>query len=95
MRRWSLSFTVFSVLALVAGLLSTSASVAAPPDDHLDVYVGEVATGQIDDIVDLGVDRHDLQLSKIKGEGGEKAQVRVEAILSGARPSSWPSRAWR
>ena len=85
MRRWSLSFTVFSVLALVAGLLSTSASVAAPPDDHLDVYVGEVATGQIDDIVDLGVDRHDLRLSKIKGEGGEKAQVRVEAILSGGQ----------
>ena len=83
MRRLSLS--ILAVLALVAGVLSTSASVAAPPDDHYDVYVGEVASSQVTEIVDLGVDRHDLQLSKISGEKGEKAQVRVEAILSGAQ----------
>src|SRR5687768_6381685 len=80
MRRLSLS--ILAVLALVAGVLSTSASVAAPPDDHYDVYVGEVSSGQVSEIVDLGVDRHDLQLSKISGEEGKKAQVRVEAILS-------------
>ncbi|MFZ0139438.1 MAG: M14 family metallopeptidase, partial [Aeromicrobium sp.] len=83
MRRLSLS--ILAVLALVAGMLSTSASVAAPPDDHLDVYVGEVAAGQVSEIVDLGVDRHDLQLSKIKGEKGKKAKVRVEAIISAAQ----------
>ncbi len=80
MRRLSLS--ILAVLALVAGLLSTSASVAAPPDDHFDVYVGDLAAGQVAELVDLGVDRHDLQLSKISGERGKKAQVRVEAILS-------------
>ena len=37
------------------------------------------------ELVDLGVDRHDLQLSKISGEKGKKAQVRVEAILSAAQ----------
>jgi hypothetical protein len=83
MRRLSLS--ILAVLALVAGVLSTSASVAAPPDDHYDVYVGEVASSQVSEIVDLGVDRHDLQLGKISGEKGEKAQVRVEAILSEAQ----------
>ena len=83
MRRLSLS--ILAVLALVAGMLSTSASVAAPPDDHLDVYVGDVAAGQVAEIVDLGVDRHDLKLSKIKGEKGKKAKVRVEAIISAAQ----------
>ena len=83
MRRLSLS--ILAVAALVSGLLSTSASVAAPPDDHYDVYVGDVASSQITEIVDLGVDRHDLQLSKISGEKGKKAQVRVEAILSEAQ----------
>ncbi len=83
MRRLSLS--ILAVLALVAGMLSTSASVAAPPDDHLDVYVGEVAAGQVSEIVDLGVDRHDLQLSKVKGEKGKKGKVRVEAIISAAQ----------
>ena len=72
MRRLSLS--ILAVLALVAGLLSTSASVAAPPDDHLDVYVGELAAGQISEIVDLGVDRHDLQPQQdLRGEGQEGA----------------------
>ncbi len=83
MRRLSLS--ILAVMALVAGLLSTSASVAAPSDDHLDVYVGDLSGGQISKLVDLGIDRHDLQFSKISGERGKKARVRVEAIISAAQ----------
>ena len=83
MRRLSLSF--LAVLALVAGTLSTSASFAAPADDHLDVYVGELSMSQISSVVALGVDRHDLVLHKISGEKGKKARVRVEAIISGAQ----------
>ena len=82
MRRLSLS--ILAVLALVAGTVSTSASVAAPPDDHLDVCVGEMASGQVSELVDLGVDRHDLQITKVKGDS-KQSQVRVEAIISAAQ----------
>ena len=75
-----------STLALVAFGLSTVGSSAAPGDgDHLDVYVGEVTAGQIEDILALGVDRHDLEFSRVPGERGQKAKVRVEVILSEAQ----------
>ena len=82
MRRISLS--VLAVVALVAGLLSVSAT-AAPPDDNLDVYTGDLSGGQIAELVDLGVDRQELRFAKISGERGKKARVRVEAILSAAQ----------
>jgi len=84
MRR--LSVSLLSVSALVVSLLGT-ATVAAPqaPDDHLDVYTGTIAPGQLADIVALGVDRHELEVAMVPGERGQKAQVRVETILSGTQ----------
>ena len=84
MRRLSVSLA--SVLALVVSLLG-AAAVAAPqaPDDHLDVYTGSISPGQIADIVALGVDRHELEIASVPGERGQKAQVRVETILSGTQ----------
>ena len=84
MRR--LSVSLVSVLALVVSLLG-AAAVAAPqaPDDHLDVYTGAISPGQIADIVALGVDRHELEIASVPGERGQKAQVRVETILSGTQ----------
>ncbi|MGH3316612.1 MAG: M14 family metallopeptidase, partial [Nocardioidaceae bacterium] len=78
--------SLFSVLALSVSLLAASAT-AAPPDsgDHLDVYAGTIGTAQVDDLVALGIDRHELELSRVPGERGEKSQVRVETILSGAQ----------
>src|SRR5688500_16834871 len=78
--------SLFSVLALSVSLFAASAT-AAPPDsdDHLDVYSGIIGTAQVDDLVALGIDRHELELSRVPGERGEKSQVRVETILSGAQ----------
>ncbi len=83
MRRLILS--VVTALALVAGAVSASPSIAAPGDDHLDVYVGDLQAGQVSAVIDLGVDRKDLQLSRIPGERGGKARVHVEAIISQAQ----------
>ena len=78
--------SLFSVLALSVSLLAAAAT-AAPPDsrDRLDVYTGTIGTAQVDDLVALGIDRHELEMSRVPGERGEKSQVRVETILSGAQ----------
>ena len=75
--------------ALVAGMLSVStpssaAPAAAPSDDRLEVYVGEVPAAQVADIVALGVDRHELEVAPVPGAAGrgDKALVEVEAILT-------------
>ena len=86
MRRAVLS--VLSISALTAGLLAAGSAGAEPVargSDHLDVYVGEVAASQVSDVVELGIDRRELELSRVPGEEGAKAQVRVEAILSQAQ----------
>ena len=87
MRRAVLS--IITVTLMAAGLLAATGPVgAAPPtsgSDRLDVYVGEVSAGQLSDVIDLGVDRHDLEVSRVPGERGAKGQVRVEAILSEAQ----------
>ena len=79
----------FALVALVGGLLATSpvasTAAAAPEPDRLDVYVGELTADEITELVALGVDRHDLRFSRIPGEGGPKARVRVEAIISQAQ----------
>jgi hypothetical protein len=75
-------------LAWTAGLLAPTAAPAAPRadrGDRLEVYVGEVPTALVGELTDLGIDRHDLRVSKVRGEAGPKGSVRVEAILSAAQ----------
>lgn len=89
--------------ALVAGVLSATATATATSaavttaattarsapqgDDRLEVYVGTMPVSQVTEVVDLGVDRHELAVRPVDdaaGEGG-KAVVEVEAILSRAQ----------
>jgi hypothetical protein len=69
---------------MLAALVATApaATAAQAPRDRLDVYTGVVSSGQLSEFVDLGIDRHELELSRVAARGG-KALVRVEAILSG------------
>jgi murein tripeptide amidase MpaA len=82
-----LALSIVGVLA--ASALSVPPTGAAPPapdgPDRMEVYTGDVSQAQLADIVDLGVDRHDLEVAPVPGESGEKAQVRVETILSKAQ----------
>ena len=85
MRR--LSAVLVSVLALVAGALGAVGAANAAPTPTPggvgpDVYSGVVERSQINDIIDLGVDRHELLLSPIRGQDAAKGRVRVEVILS-------------
>ena len=70
------------VAALLASVPATSSPPAPPKADKLDVYVVDVAGDQLDELLALGVDRRELQLSRISGEDGEKVGYRVETILS-------------
>ncbi|MDA0166134.1 M14 family zinc carboxypeptidase [Solirubrobacter ginsenosidimutans] len=67
-----------SVLATV--LVSATTAVAAPAP-QLDVYVGDVQRDALGKLVDLGVDRSEIDLSAAKA--GAKGAVHVETILSG------------
>jgi Zinc carboxypeptidase/Immune inhibitor A peptidase M6 len=85
MRR--VSAVLISVLALVAGMLGAVGAASAAPTSTPggagpDVYAGVVERSQIDDIVDLGVDRHELLLSPVRGQDAAKGSVRVEVILT-------------
>jgi hypothetical protein len=86
---------VLFAFVLVAGLLAQNTAGAAPPTpgkDRLDVYVADMTGSQVSDLIALGVDRQDLELSVTPDEQGGKAQVRVEAILSGAQADRLRSR---
>ncbi|HSV39649.1 MAG TPA: M14 family zinc carboxypeptidase, partial [Nocardioidaceae bacterium] len=91
MRRKLLPSVLLScVIALVASMLaatSTSAASSARQRDRLEVYVGEIAVGQLQQLLALGVDREALRVSAVRGARGAKATVRVEAILSKAQVS--------
>ncbi|HEU0042823.1 MAG TPA: M14 family metallopeptidase, partial [Jiangellaceae bacterium] len=80
-----MSLSLLSLPLLVSGLFVAGSAGAAPPGDHLDVYTGEIASADIGEIVELGIDRHDLKLSAVRGEHGAKSKVHVETILSGAQ----------
>ena len=84
MRRRPASF--LALLALVGGLLATnpvsSPAAAAPEPDRLDVYVGDLTPGQLSALIELGVDRQDLEISPDPRRAGHEGRVRVEAILS-------------
>ena len=81
------SVVVLSTMALVSVSLLSATATAAPgdPGDHLDVYTGTISVGQVEDLVALGIDRRELEVSRVAGEQGAKSEVRVEAILSGAQ----------
>ncbi len=66
-----------SALLAVASIALLSSPAAAGAADRLDVYVGEVPKDQLTNIVDLGVDRHELKLS-----ASARGRVRVETIMS-------------
>ncbi len=80
-----LCVSLFVVLALVGGLIASVPASAAPKSDRLDVYVGDLSAGQLGALIELGVDRHDLEIARIPGERGAKGELRVEAIISGAQ----------
>jgi hypothetical protein len=65
---------VAGTVALLAGV---STAHAAPP--NLDVYSGTVASDDLQEIVALGIDRHELSGAPVPGE---KGLFEVEAILS-------------
>ena len=80
-------FSLATLSTLVALLAYGAAASAAPKGqntakERLDVYTGVVTTGQLRDIIALGIDRSELDLKSATGRG-QKAGVRVEAILSG------------
>ncbi|MGH2827757.1 MAG: M14 family metallopeptidase, partial [Actinomycetota bacterium] len=80
-----LSVRLLAILALVGGLVVVAPASAVPKSDRLDVYVGDLTAGQLSELVELGVDRHDLEIARIPGERGAKGELRVEAIISGAQ----------
>jgi hypothetical protein len=88
------SVVVLSTMALVSVSLLSATATAAPgdPGDHLDVYTGTISVAQIKDLVALGIDRHELEVSRVAGEQGAKSEVRVEAILSGAQAKELASK---
>ena len=81
--------SMFAALCLLGGVLAGPAGAApapaAPSRDNLDVYVGDLTAGQLSALVELGIDRHDLEIARIPGERGAKGELRVEAIISGAQ----------
>ena len=89
MSRFSLA-----TLSMLAALLVSSAAANAAPQaqntqrERLDVYTGVVGAGQIAQINELGVDRHELKVSPEGRIGGKLARYRVETILSGRQAES-------
>lgn len=71
----------FSVLVVALAGLLASATSAQAARGGLDVYTGTIDSAQVGAIVDLGVDRHELEV-RAAGRDGAKGNVRVEAILS-------------
>jgi Zinc carboxypeptidase/Immune inhibitor A peptidase M6 len=75
---------------MLVALLATGFSAGAQDSasERLDVYTGTIRGDQVGDIVDLGVDRHELEVAPTPSTRGEKGQVRVEAILSGSQAAA-------
>jgi hypothetical protein len=76
--------TFVAGLSTLATVLVTASTATAAPAPHLDVYVGDVSKGgALSKLVDLGIDRTEINLSSAKA--GAKATVHVETILSDAQ----------
>jgi Zinc carboxypeptidase/Immune inhibitor A peptidase M6 len=76
-----------AIVSMLAALLATGFTAGAQDSetDRLDVYVGTVPAEEVGDIVDLGVDRHELEVAPAPSTRGDRPRLRVEAILSGAQ----------
>jgi hypothetical protein len=83
-----------ATLAVAVGLVIGGGTAQAAPSpqntaaERLDVYTGVLTGDQVGKVVDLGIDRHELEVSAVGGERGAKARVRVEAILSGKQAAA-------
>ena len=79
-----LGFTVLSVVALVGAASVTGQNAAAAPDPSggsgLEVYVGNVTPGGVEEMRQLGVDP-----TTAAGDPGPAGTVEVEAVLSEAQ----------
>ncbi|WP_231123569.1 M14 family metallopeptidase [Nocardioides sambongensis] len=91
-RRLGTAIALSVVGVLTGSMLAGTPAGAAPPGngsgDRMEVYTGLVAADQLEEILDLGVDRHDVEVTRSpagQAEDAEKSQVRVEAILSGSQ----------
>jgi Zinc carboxypeptidase/Immune inhibitor A peptidase M6 len=74
-----------AVVAAVGLLVGVSSAGAAAP--KLDVYEGTIESVQLEQIVGLGVDRHELEVEAVEGDDA-KDLVRVETILSAAQATA-------
>ena len=74
-------------LFLCGGLLAPPAIAAppVPPAPVMDVYTGVLAPGQLAVLLDLGVDRRDIQVTPMRERNGA---VRVELILNAAQAAA-------
>ena len=72
--------------AVVASLVGVTTASAAPPqpdpESRFDVYTGEITLAQVEDIVALGIDHHELDVAALAGQQGAEARAQVEVILS-------------
>ena len=81
---------IVATVSMLVALLAAG-SIAGAQDsarERLDVYVGTVPGDQVGDIVDLGVDRQELEVAPAPSARGEKPKVRVETILSGRQAAA-------
>ena len=76
------SVAVVTAVGLLVGV--SSAGAAAP---KLDVYEGTIQSAELQEILDLGVDRHELEIEAVEGDGA-KDQLRVETILSAGQAAA-------
>ena len=76
------SVAVVTAVGLMVGV--SSAGAAAP---KLDVYDGTIQSAQLQEILELGVDRHELEIEAVEGDGA-KDQLRVETILSAGQAAA-------
>ena len=78
-----------ALACLLAALVATAT--AAPKaqssaQTRLDVYTGRVSVDQLRELAAIGIDRHELDISRVRNaQAGVKATVRVEAIMSRAQ----------
>ncbi len=86
-------FSVATLSTLLVLLASAPAASAAPKGtntalERQDVYTGVVSAAGLREIVALGIDRHELDLSSVAIGKGRKATMRVEAIMSGRQAAA-------
>lgn len=83
MRAFAVTVAVLSMLLVTAPIAAGAPKASNSARERLDVYAGQVSSGQVAKIVALGIDRHELDVSAAKVTRGGKRLVRVEAILTG------------